>query len=363
VGNNVASIELKGVTKHFGETVVIPGLDLQVRDGEFMVFVGPSGCGKSTMLRMIAGLENMTGGSIHIGDENVSAKGPSERGAAMVFQSYALYPHMTVEDNMGFGLRMSGTSKTETAKLVQETAERLQLSPLLKRYPKQLSGGQRQRVAIGRAIVRRPKVFLFDEPLSNLDASLRVQMRIELAKLHADLKTTMIYVTHDQTEAMTMGDRIAVLAPLAAGHKANLMQYGTPDEVYHRPANLFVARFIGTPRMNVVTVPVEGGAVHFGNQQIDLPPSAARLKTIILGQRPEHLRLSPQGSETGLTGAVEHVENLGHEMILTLSTAIGPMVLREARTGSAPSLGQSVQLSLDPNQVHLFDPASEERID
>jgi ABC-type sugar transport system ATPase subunit len=182
----VASIELKGVTKHFGETVVIPGLDLQVQDGEFMVFVGPSGCGKSTMLRMIAGLENMTGGSIHIGDEDVSAKGPSERGAAMVFQSYALYPHMTVEDNMGFGLRMSGTSKTETAKLVQETAERLQLSPLLKRYPKQLSGGQRQRVAIGRAIVRRPKVFLFDEPLSNLDASLRVQMRIELAKLQAE---------------------------------------------------------------------------------------------------------------------------------------------------------------------------------
>jgi ABC-type sugar transport system ATPase subunit len=270
---------------------------------------------------------------------------------------------MTVAGNLGFGLKIRGETKAEIDRKVAEVAAVVGLSDHLHKRPGALSGGQRQRVALARAILRRPGVFLFDEPLSNLDAEFRTAMRAEIVRFHRTQGASMVYVTHDQTEAMTMGDRIAVLAPLAAGHKANLMQYGTPDEVYHRPANLFVARFIGTPRMNVVTLPVEGGAVRFGNQQIDLPPSAARLTTITLGQRPEHLRLSPQGSETGLTGAVEHVENLGHEMILTLSTAIGPMVLREARTGSAPSPGQSVQLSLDPNQVHLFDPASEERID
>ncbi|MFY8191766.1 MAG: ABC transporter ATP-binding protein, partial [Limnohabitans sp.] len=309
--NNVASIELKGVTKHFGETVVIPGLDLEVHDGEFMVFVGPSGCGKSTMLRMIAGLESMTGGRIDIGGNDVSDKGPSERGAAMVFQSYALYPHMTVEENMGFGLRMLGTSKAETAKLVQETAERLQLTPLLKRYPKQLSGGQRQRVAIGRAIVRRPKVFLFDEPLSNLDASLRVQMRIELAKLHADLKTTMIYVTHDQTEAMTLGNRIAVF------NQGRIEQVGAPMDLYRKPANTFVDQFLGSPKINLLnyTLDASGQRIKFEAHSsiactdLGLTLGVAQ-QGVQLGVRPEAIQLrSPENG--GLQGVIEFMEQLG----------------------------------------------------
>jgi ABC-type sugar transport system ATPase subunit len=355
VGNNVASIELKGVTKHFGETVVIPGLDLKVQDGEFMVFVGPSGCGKSTMLRMIAGLENMTSGSIHIGDENVSDKGPSERGAAMVFQSYALYPHMTVEDNMGFGLRMSGTSKTEIAKLVQDTAERLQLTPLLKRYPKQLSGGQRQRVAIGRAIVRRPKVFLFDEPLSNLDASLRVQMRIELAKLHADLKTTMVYVTHDQTEAMTLGNRIAVF------NQGRIEQVGTPSELYQKPVNRFVAGFLGSPKINVIDYRWDAGSqkILIG-QGIDLAPSFFQAAPARLAQgaclaiRPEHFVLSDQA--TGLGGTVAFVEYLGDTTLAYLQLPGVPEHVRvKINHGStALKIGQPVNLTFVHTDVLIF---------
>jgi ABC-type sugar transport system ATPase subunit len=299
---------------------------------------------------------------MRIGGKRMNDADPAARDIAMVFQSYALFPGMTVAGNLGFGLKIRGEAKAAIDRKVAEVAAVVGLSDHLHKRPGALSGGQRQRVALARAILRRPGVFLFDEPLSNLDAEFRTAMRAEIVRFHRTQGASMVYVTHDQTEAMTMGDRIAVLAPLASGHKANLMQYGTTDEVYNRPANLFVARFIGTPRMNLVTLPVEGGSVHFGSQQIDLPPSAARLRTIILGQRPEHLRLSPQGSETGLTGVVEHAENLGHEMILTLSTAAGPMVLREARTTSAPSLGQSVQLLLDPNQLHLFDPTSESRI-
>ncbi|PIT77082.1 ABC transporter ATP-binding protein [Limnohabitans sp. G3-2] len=312
----MASIELKGVTKQFGETVVIPGLDLAVQDGEFMVFVGPSGCGKSTMLRMIAGLETLTGGSIHIGGQDVSAKGPSERGAAMVFQSYALYPHMTVEENMGFGLRMSGSSKTDTAKLVNETAQRLQLTPLLKRYPKQLSGGQRQRVAIGRAIVRRPCVFLFDEPLSNLDASLRVQMRIELAKLHADLKTTMIYVTHDQTEAMTLGNRIAVF------NQGRIEQVGAPMDLYRRPDNRFVAEFLGSPKINLLPYQWSGPslALRVGAETLRVDPLTASArqeqfaKGAHLGIRPEFMEVTTD--DRGLPGVVEFLENLGDVMVV-----------------------------------------------
>jgi ABC-type sugar transport system ATPase subunit len=351
----VASIELKGVTKHFGETVVIPGLDLQVQDGEFMVFVGPSGCGKSTMLRMIAGLENMTGGSIHIGDEDVSAKGPSERGAAMVFQSYALYPHMTVEDNMGFGLRMSGTSKTETAKLVQETAERLQLSPLLKRYPKQLSGGQRQRVAIGRAIVRRPKVFLFDEPLSNLDASLRVQMRIELAKLHADLKTTMIYVTHDQTEAMTLGNRIAVF------NQGRIEQVGAPMDLYQKPINRFVAGFLGSPKINMINFSWDTGTqkILIGDG-CALDPSFFGADPLRLAQgaclaiRPEHFVLSDQLA--GLRCTVEFVEHLGDTTLVYLQLPGVPEHVRVKinQFSTALKIGQTVNLSYTHRDVLIF---------
>jgi len=353
----VAAINLKAVTKHFGETVVIPGLDLEDQDGEFMVYVGPSGCGKSTMLRMIAGLESMTQGDIWIGSENVSAKGPSDRGAAMVFQSYALYPHMTVAENMGFGLRMSGSSKSETAKLVSETAERLQLTPLLQRYPKQLSGGQRQRVAIGRAIVRRPKVFLFDEPLSNLDASLRVQMRIELAKMHADLKTTMIYVTHDQTEAMTLGNRIAVF------NHGRIEQVGAPMDLYRKPVNTFVAQFLGSPKINLLSYNMNlhseciqfdaGSSLAF--DELGVPLASAK-QGAQLGVRPEAISLcSPQNGS--LQGVIEFTEQLGDATIVYVRLTW----LRELLTAKLSQqqiefrMGDTVGLLLDPAQILVFD--------
>jgi ABC-type sugar transport system ATPase subunit len=353
----VAAIELKGVTKHFGGTVVIPGLDLSVSDGEFMVFVGPSGCGKSTMLRMIAGLETMTGGDILIDGENVSTKGPSERGVAMVFQSYALYPHMTVEENMGFGLRMSGTSKSDRAQLVKETADRLQLTPQLQRYPKQLSGGQRQRVAIGRAIVRRPKVFLFDEPLSNLDASLRVQMRIELAKLHADLKTTMIYVTHDQTEAMTLGNRIAVF------NQGRIEQVGAPMDLYRAPVNTFVAQFLGSPKINLMpfTLDAQNGRVLFDASSSlsceDLGLKADELhQGKQLGVRPEAIRLcAPEAS--WLQGMVEFTEQLGDATIVYVRLPWHPemITVKLGQQQADYRMGDKLGLQVDPTQVLLFD--------
>ncbi|WP_416548517.1 ABC transporter ATP-binding protein [Limnohabitans sp. DCL3] len=353
----MAAIELKGVTKHFGETVVIPGLDLQVHDGEFMVFVGPSGCGKSTMLRMVAGLESMTDGRIHIGGEDVSTKGPSERGAAMVFQSYALYPHMTVEENMGFGLRMSGTSKSDTAKLVLETAERLQLSPLLKRYPKQLSGGQRQRVAIGRAIVRRPQVFLFDEPLSNLDASLRVQMRIELAKLHADLKTTMIYVTHDQTEAMTLGDRIAVF------NQGRIEQVGAPMDLYESPANTFVAQFLGSPKINLLNFAVDAFHQHvLFDSKSSMAFDALGLSLAVaqqgvqLGVRPEAIQLC-SSEISALQGVVEFIEQLGDATLVhvRLPWREDLITAKLSQRQVEFRMGDRVGLQLDASQILVFD--------
>jgi lactose/L-arabinose transport system ATP-binding protein len=240
----MASLKLENIVKQFGQTEVIHGVSLQIEDGEFVVFVGPSGCGKSTLLRIIAGLEEATGGEVWIGGRQVNNVDPANRGVAMVFQTYALYPHMSVEENMGFGLRMAKRPKQEIKERVTRAAEILQLTPYLKRRPKELSGGQRQRVAIGRAIVREPEVFLFDEPLSNLDGELRVQMRVELAKLHSELQTTMIYVTHDQVEAMTLADKIVVL------NEGKIEQIGLPLDLYQRPANLFVAGFIGAPRMN-----------------------------------------------------------------------------------------------------------------
>lgn len=353
----MAAINLKGVTKNFGDTVVIPGLDLEVKDGEFMVFVGPSGCGKSTMLRMIAGLETMTDGRISIGGEDVSAKGPSERGAAMVFQSYALYPHMTVAENMGFGLRMSGTSKSDTAKLVNETADRLQLTPLLQRYPKQLSGGQRQRVAIGRAIVRRPKVFLFDEPLSNLDASLRVQMRIELAKLHADLKTTMIYVTHDQTEAMTLGNRIAVF------NQGRIEQVGAPMDLYRAPVNTFVAQFLGSPKINLLAYTVDA----LNNRiQFDACSSLAFAElgmNLTLAQQGAQLALRPEAirmcssENSGLQGVIEFTEQLGDATIVYVRLPWHPdlMTAKISQQQIELRMGDTVGLWLDPDQILVFD--------
>ena len=358
----MAAVEFQNVGISFGTVPVVRGLSLSIQEGEFVVLVGPSGCGKSTILRSIAGLAAISSGEMRIGGKRMNDADPAARDIAMVFQSYALFPSMTVAGNLGFGLRIRGEPRAEIDRKVAEVAAVVGLRDHLHKRPGALSGGQRQRVALARAILRRPRVFLFDEPLSNLDAEFRTAMRAEIVRFHRTQGASMVYVTHDQTEAMTMGDRIAVLSPLAAGHAGNLMQYGTPDEVYHWPANLFVARFIGTPRMNVVVLPVEGGSVGFGAQRLPLPAAAANLPNVVVGQRPEHLRLAPLGAASGLPGTVDHVENLGHEMILTLSTAIGPVVLRETRSGSAPSLGQAVQVTLDPAQVHLFDPASEQRV-
>ncbi len=306
----MSSITFSHVGKRFNDTEVVRDINLEVADGELMVFVGPSGCGKSTMLRMVAGLEDISSGDLLIDGVRVNDLGPSERGAAMVFQSYALYPHMTVAENMGFGLRMTGSRKSEIAAQVQAAAETLQITHLLDRYPKQLSGGQRQRVAIGRAIVRRPKVFLFDEPLSNLDASLRVQLRIELAKLHQQLKTTMIYVTHDQTEAMTLGNRIAVF------NQGRIEQLGTPAALYQRPVNRFVAEFLGSPKINMIPYRWDASAeqlligdeIRLESSFVYLPSSNLAQGTTI-GIRPEHIRLA--NSDSPLRGAVEFIEYLG----------------------------------------------------
>ena len=339
----MARIELKGIGKSYGEHQVIPGVDLMVNDGEFMVFVGPSGCGKSTMLRMMAGLETISSGELYFDGQRVNDIGPADRGAAMVFQSYALYPHMTVAENMGFALRMSGCGKSERQVAVVQVAEKLQLTELLDRYPKQLSGGQRQRVAIGRAIVRRPKVFLFDEPLSNLDAALRVQMRIELARLHELLRTTMIYVTHDQTEAMTLGDRIAVF------NQGHIEQVGKPSELYQKPANRFVAEFIGLPRINILpcqwdaalgVLRFEGG--HVMNHS-DVGMDAEALKDCThFGWRPEALELNL--GDRGLPGVIEFTENLGDVCVVYVRTPACQelIAVKQSSAQLSVSIGQSV---------------------
>ncbi|PDT36467.1 sugar ABC transporter ATP-binding protein [Rhizobium sp. M10] len=311
----MAELTLKQVRKSFGALEVIKGIDLEVASGEFVVFVGPSGCGKSTLLRIIAGLEETTSGMLTIGGKDVTYAEPSERGIAMVFQSYALYPHMTVAENIGFGLSLARRPKTEIAAKVAATAETLQLTQLLERKPKALSGGQRQRVAIGRAIVRDPKVFLFDEPLSNLDASLRAQMRLEIADLHARLKSTMIYVTHDQVEAMTMADKIVVL------NGGAVEQVGSPMELYRNPATPFVAGFIGSPKMNL-----------YGGE------TARRLNCTTYGIRPEHIRLSENAGQW--QGRVRHIERLGADAILYLDVPeLGEMVVRaEGETPFLPGM-------------------------
>jgi multiple sugar transport system ATP-binding protein len=306
----VGQVTLRGLRKSYGAVEVIRGVDLEVRDGEFMVFVGPSGCGKSTTLRMIAGLESISAGELLIDGERANELRPADRGTAMVFQSYALYPHMTVAENMGFALKMAGVGKAERAAQVGRAAEILRMSELLDRYPKQLSGGQRQRVAIGRAIVRKPKVFLFDEPLSNLDAALRVNMRIELSKLHRELGATMIYVTHDQVEAMTMGDRIAVF------HGGIVEQLGPPLELYGRPANQFVAGFIGAPRINLVPRPGDDSPAAHRALWDQLVRSEWGGRAQRIGLRPEHLQVNDSGE--GVPARVELAEHLGDVSILHL---------------------------------------------
>ena len=308
----MASVLLQSVAKAYGETQILHGIDLEIRDGEFMVFVGPSGCGKSTLLRSIAGLEDITGGELRIGGRLVNDVPPAERGIAMVFQSYALYPHMNLYDNMAFGLQLARVPKAEIDSAVRHAARILHIEHLLERKPKDLSGGQRQRVAIGRAIVRKPEVFLFDEPLSNLDAALRVRMRYEFAKLHEELKTTMVYVTHDQVEAMTLADRIVVL------QAGRIEQVGTPLELYEHPRNLFVAGFIGSPRMNFIAGEI--AAIESGHADVRLAggltmralvdASRARVgDKVTLGIRPEHIRTTGEGN--ALETTVTFVESLG----------------------------------------------------
>jgi multiple sugar transport system ATP-binding protein len=331
---------------------VIHGIDLEVQDGEFLVFVGPSGCGKSTMLRMIAGLESITAGDLLIDGARANDLAPADRGAAMVFQSYALYPHMTVAENMGFSLRMAGINKTERTKLVEKTAEVLCISHLLPRLPKALSGGERQRVAIGRAIVRKPRVFLFDEPLSNLDAALRVSMRIELSRLHKELGTTMIYVTHDQVEAMTMGDRIAVF------NKGRIEQLGTPMNLYKRPANEFVATFLGAPRINLIDRPaLEASAAHINLWRAvsaQLPMEVQKV-----GIRPEHLGLCDVAH--GVASRVMLAEHLGDASIIHLQVD-GLDTLLTAKLASQDGLlvtGQLIGLKFEPSAVLAFSKEGE----
>lgn len=345
---------LKSVRKSYGELEVIHGIDLEVKPGEFMVFVGPSGCGKSTLLRMIAGLEDISAGEIVIDDTVVNDEPPANRGIAMVFQSYALYPHMTVAENMGFALRMAGMGKAEIHAAVGQVAEILRITNLLDRKPKALSGGQRQRVAIGRSIVRKPKVFLFDEPLSNLDAELRVQMRQELAQLHASLGTTMIYVTHDQVEAMTLGQRIAVF------NGGNLEQVGTPLELYNRPAGRFVAGFLGSPNMNFVPVlkPAaqdSSAVVLRSGELVDLHAASQLIQTAtVMGIRPEHLSLVSSG---GLRGRVEALEHLGDVAIAYCKLLCSDSLVAIKLTvdeGSRIHAGDDVGLAPDPRHVVLF---------
>ena len=327
----MAHIQLADVRKSFGALEVIKGVDLEVRSGEFMVFVGPSGCGKSTLLRLIAGLEDISAGTLAFDGEVMNRLPPAKRGIAMVFQSYALYPHMTVFDNMAFGMKLAGQDKAERDRRVREAAEMLQLTPYLERLPRQLSGGQRQRVAIGRAIVRDPRVFLFDEPLSNLDAALRVATRIEIAKLHRSMHgTTMIYVTHDQVEAMTLADRICVL------REGVVEQIGTPLELYERPNSLFVAGFIGSPKMNFLSGRL---SEDFGAHTI--------------GIRAEHLSL---GQEGRWRGPVVHSEMLGSDSYVYVDIGgAEPLVVRQEGTVT-PKPGETVAISLQERELHRFDP-------
>ena len=347
----MGQVSLRGLRKRYGSVDVINGIDLDVTDGEFIVFVGPSGCGKSTTLRMIAGLESITEGELLIDGVRANDLHPSERGAAMVFQTYALYPHMTVAENMGFALKMAGVPKAQRAQQVQRAAEILHITDLLERFPKELSGGQRQRVAIGRAIVRKPKVFLFDEPLSNLDAALRVGMRIELTRLHKELGTTMIYVTHDQVEAMTMGDRIAVF------NKGRIEQVGPPLDLYDKPANEFVAGFLGAPRINFIDRPAaqEAAGPHRALWDRLVGPSPASVQRI--GLRPEHVRVGPPTE--GVPAVVVHAEHLGDSSILHLQVdGVATLINAKLVAGHASvAVGQAAGLVPDARWALPFDAA------
>ncbi|MGY3437256.1 MULTISPECIES: ABC transporter ATP-binding protein [unclassified Marinovum] len=352
----MSGVALNGAVKRYGEVQVIHGVDLQIEDGEFCVFVGPSGCGKSTLLRMIAGLEETSAGKISIGGRDVTRADPAERGVAMVFQTYALYPHMSVEENMGFGLKMNGVDKATVKSKVGEASRILKLDDYLDRKPKALSGGQRQRVAIGRAIVRGPEVFLFDEPLSNLDAELRVDMRVEIARLHKEIGATMIYVTHDQVEAMTLADKIVVLR---AGY---IEQVGSPMELYQNPDNKFVAGFIGSPSMNFLAAKVSGNGVVVPGldgrhvpASVALPPEGS---DVIIGVRPQNLTVSEVPSSV----RIDIRERLGGVAYDYLISATGERIVVETRGDEAIPEGTAVTLDFDPADAMYFDAKTEARL-
>ena len=352
----MAHVSIRALNKKYENGYhAVKDVDLEIRDREFVVLVGPSGCGKTTTLRMIAGLELVTSGEIRIGAEVVNELPPMDRNIAMVFQNYALYPHKTVFDNMAFGLQMRGYAKPEITKRVHEVAEILGIQALLERKPRQLSGGQRQRVAVGRAIVRHPQVFLFDEPLSNLDAKLRVQMRVELKRLHEQLETTAVYVTHDQVEAMTLGDRVVVMKD---GH---LQQVGEPLELYGRPANKFVAGFIGSPAMNFVDVSISSDGLRAETEGLSLQvPERLRShggQRVTLGVRPEALRIANGADAHSIATTVEVIEPLGNEILLNFHAAGAPMVARvDPDVRIKPH--ESIRFSVDPERLHFFDLAS-----
>jgi len=351
---------LKDVCKNYGKTQAVNNMNLTIRDGEFIALLGPSGCGKTTTLRMIAGLEEITSGEIYLGEKCVNDIPPKDRDMAMVFQDYALYPHMTVFDNIAFGLKMRGVAKEEITERVENVAGRLGLTDLLKRKPHALSGGERQRVALGRAMVRQPKIFLFDEPLSNLDAALRVQMREELLQLHRELKTTFIYVTHDQIEAMTMADRIVVM------DKGVMQQCDAPQIVYQRPSNSFVARFIGNPQMNMISCSIEdeNGAVkcRIGDDELDIPDNIKNKliekecidKSLVLGIRPEHISLN---ANSGIKMMLHHYENTGADTYLYFicNQNEKPVIVRTTGSSASFSFGASAELCFNWDEVRFFD--------
>ena len=362
-GLTVAGIVLENLTKRFEKIEAVKNISLRVEDGEFLVLVGPSGCGKSTTLRMIAGLEDITSGNIHIGDRLVNDLAPKDRNIAMVFQEYALYPHMTVRKNLAFGLKMRGFPKDETGRRVQETGELLEISDLLDRKPRELSGGQRQRVALGRAIVRKPDVFLFDEPLSNLDAKLRVQMRAELSKLHNRLKTTIVYVTHDQVEAMTMGTRIVIMKD------GEILQVGRPMEIYRRPLNMFVAGFIGSPSMNFFPARFVSNEsqifVETESFRVPVPRSLYAdyrncvSQEVIFGIRPEDIHsldfAREFSSEATVGGKVDLIEPLGPDLLLNIRCGKDNLVARvDPRVET--DLGEEIKLIFDMEKMHVFEP-------
>ena len=364
----MSRIDFQNVCKRYSPELplTINNANLTIEQGEFCVFVGPSGCGKSTLLRMVAGLEDITSGDLLIEGQRVNELQPAKRGVAMVFQSYALYPHMTVAENMAFGLRVLGANKADIDRKVKAAADILQLTPLLDRLPKALSGGQRQRVAIGRAIVKEPKLFLFDEPLSNLDAALRVQTRLEIAKLHRDMNSaSMIYVTHDQVEAMTLANKIVLLhTGDLIQERGSVAQVGSPMNLYHRPVSLFVAEFIGSPKMNLlhghlVDAQESYATVKVGDQVLKAAVDARHLKAgeqVQLGIRPEHIPLTSSGAGSNVTGQVQHLERLGDSSLLYVQMGAGQAVTTVKVEGSATtSAGTSLNLCMLPDQMHLFD--------